>query len=470
MSNKNSIQLKNPEKSRMMLWANTFSECYPRGYLCTAFILMLPGYFFLFLFPWFAFEGISVLIEELPNIKATEYWLLVIVFCFFFSLKIFQLRFSRVQGLKISKELAPALYSLIAGVRELTKRPIIKDVVLTDQYELRIEATPRFGFPFLMSNTLVVGMPMLQTLSEAQFRGEVMRRFAQYASGRFRPTHWVYCTRLLWCQYQDALQKHKRISELPLRWFFSFYAPLFAGFTVPAARRDELAADSAVLEWLNDRDYFETVKSTAIAEVFLETGFWKELYQSLRKNSQITPRIKGDELYPFEKLEYISGHLKSKEFRRKCLQGAVAENQNIFNVAPVLRSRMDNIGQSKLRNVPIVEKTAAAACLGNARKNYMSIIDKLWYSTTFANWKAGDDKRRTDIKTIKKLSRKSQHQVLSIKEMLSYAQVARQLRGDPLYQSLRKILKRNFRHLCLVSLSWGGLQRKRKTPPPNDIS
>jgi len=480
MLNKDSIRPKNSVKTRMMMRVNTFSERYPRGYLCTALVLMLPGYFFLFLFPWFAFEGISVLVEELPSMNTAEYglmgqglttavWLLVIVLCLFFSLKIFQLRFPRVQGLRMSKELAPALYSLIAGVRELTRRPTIKDVVLTDQYELYIDATPRLGFPFLMSNTLVIGMPMLQTLSEAQFRGEVMRRLGQCASGRFRPTHWIYRTRLLWCRYQDALQKRKRISELPLRWFFSFYAPLFAGFTVPAARRDELAADVAVLEWLNDRDYFETVKSSAIAEVFLDTCFWRKLYQSLRKNAQITSHVKSDVLSPFEKLEHISGHLKSKEFRRKCLQEAIAEEQNIFNVAPVLRTRMDNIGQSKLRDVPIVEKTAATACVGNARKNYVLIIDKLWRSTTFAHWRAAEKQQRVDIQTVKALSQKSRRRILGVKEMLSYAQIAKRLRGDSLRSSLRKIVKRNFRHLWAASLSWSVFQRKQKTTPPNDI-
>ncbi len=480
MPNKNSIRSKKSEIPILTIWVNAFAERYPRGYLCAALLLMLPGYFFLFLFPWFVVEGVSVLIEGLLNSKTTEYWLtehgltvavwlLVIVLCVFFSLKIFQLHFPRVQGLKMSKELAPALYSLIAGVRKLTERPAIKDVVLTDQYELRIEATPRLGFPLLMSNTLVVGMPMLQTLSEAQFRGEVMRRFGQCASGRFRPTHWIYRTRLLWCKYQDALQKRKRIGELPLRWFFSFYAPLFAGFTVPAVRRDELAADGAVLEWLNDRDYFKTVKSSAIAEAFLDACFWRKVYQLLRENPQITSDMKSDALNPFEKLEHISGHLKSKEFRGKCLQGAFTENQNILKVSPVLRARMDNIGQSKLRDVPIVEKTAAAACLGNARKDYVSIINKLWRSTTFANWKANEEKQRADIKTVKALSQKSRHQILGIKEMFSYAQIAKRLRGDPLRSSLWKVLRRNFRRLWPASLSWNGFQRKQKNTPSNDI-
>jgi len=482
MLNKSSIiRQNNPGISRMRLRVNTFSERYPRGYLCIALVLMLPGYFFLFLFPWLVFEGVSVLLQELPNIKASEHWLMeywfvvdiqvvILLFCLFFSLQIFQLHFPRVQGLKISRELSPALYSLVAGVRKHTKRPAIRNVVLTDQYELRIETTPRSGFPLLTVNTLVVGMPMLQTLSEAQFRGEVMHRLGQYASGRFRPTHWIYRTRLLWCKYQDALQKRKHIGEFPLRWFFSFYAPLFAGFTIPAARKDELAADGTVLEWLNDRDYFETVKSSTIAEVFLETCFWRKVYQLLRENSRITSHIKNDTLNPFEKLEHISGHLKSKAFRGKCLQRAFAENQNIFKIGPVLRARMDNIGQSKLRDVPIVEKTAAAACLGNARKNYVSIIDKLWRSTTLVNWKADNEKQRADIETVKKLSLKSRRQILSIKEMLRYAQIAKRLRGDPLHKSLRKILKRSLGNLWSGFPGRNGFQRKQKTAPPDDIS
>ena len=465
MLNKDSTEQKEWVVSCTALRVNAFAERFPRGYLCIALVLMLTGYFFLFLFPYFAFEGISVLFAELPNIKTTEHWLtehwlvvetwfVILLVCLFFSQKIFRLHFPRVQGLKMSKELAPALYALIAGVHKLTQRPAIKDVVLTDQYELRIEATPRFGFPVLISHTLVVGMPMLQTLSEAQFRGEVMRRLGQYASGRFRPTHWIYRTRLLWCRYLDALQKRKRLSEMPLRWFFSFYAPLFAGFTVPAARKDELAADSAVLEWLNDRDYFETVKSSAIAEVFLDACFWKKVHQSLRKNSQ----TKKDILNPFEELEQVSGHLKSKAFRQKCLQKAFLADQDISKTRPALRTRMENIGQSKFRDVPIVEKSAAAACLGNARKNYLPVIGKLWHLTTFAAWKADDEKRRRDIKTIKALSRKSQHHVLNMTEMLCYAQIAKRLRSDPLHQSLRKILKRNLRNLWPDSLRRNGFQ------------
>jgi hypothetical protein len=175
-------------------------------------------------------------------------------------------------------------------------------------------------------------------------------------------------------------------------------------------------------------------------------------------------------LNPFEKLEHISGHLKSKDFRKKWLQSAFTADQDYSKIMPALRARMENIGQSKLRDVPIVEKTAAAACLGEARKNYVPIIDKLWKSTTFADWKATYDKRQHDIKTVKKLSRKSQKKALNINEILRYARIAKRLRGDSIWSSVRKIMKRNVKNVWPASLSRNMFQRKLKTTQQaNDI-
>jgi hypothetical protein len=263
----------------------------------------------------------------------------------------------------------------------------------------------------------------------------------------------------LWCKYYDALQKRKRFGELPMRCFFSLYAPFFAMISVPAARQDELAADTAVLEWLNDRDYFETIKSSTIAQIFLDDNYWRNVYQSALKN----PQRAKNALNPFEKLEHISGHLKSKDFRQKWLQRAFEADQDLLKVTPSLQTRMENIGQSTLRDVPIVEKTAAAVCFGEARKNYVPIIDKLWRSTTFAQWKEDYDKRRKDIDAVKNLSRKSQKKVLNVREMLRYARIAKRLRGDPLRRSVRKIMKRNLKNSWAASLGRSLFHRKLKT-------
>ena len=451
------------------LWVSAFAERQPRGYLVVSVILMSLGYLSLLLFPLLVIEGISVLARELPNVKTVGHWLVVevwfaiILFCLFISQQIFSLRFCRVPGIKMSKELTPDLYALIADVRKHTERPLVRNIVLTDQYELRIEETPRFGYPFMASNTLVIGMPMLQTLSMEQFHGELLRLFSQYAGGRIRVTHWLYRTRLLWQKYHASLKKSRRIGDMPLRWYFALYAPLYERFTVPAARMDELAADLAVLEWLNDRDYFDTIKSGVIAEKFLDTHFWKNVYQAALKN----PDAK---LSPFKKLENISGYLKSKDFRQKCLKTAFKETQDFSSTEPSLHARMDNICQAQLREAPLVEKTAAELCLGNARKNYVPLIDKLWRSASFPKWREDYDKRKESLREVKKLSRKSQKHTLNISEIMCYARIAKQLRGDSRMKSVRKLLKRNLRHLWPASLSLKSVQSKLKVrQQANDI-
>ena len=453
----------------LALWANTFSVRYPKSYLASCLLFMLLGYVFLLLFPFLVFEGTAVLIKEVPHARTAEHWIVVevwsaiLLFCLFLSRQIFRLHFPRVSGLKLSKDLAPDLYTMIAKVRKYTSQPSIRNIVLTDQYELRIEETPLLGYPFATFNTLVIGMPMLQTLSEDQFRGELLRKFSQYSSGRFRSAHWLFCTRLLWQRYSDALNSRKRFGEMPMRWFFSLYTPLFEALTLPAARMDELAGDSAVLEWMNDCDYFEAVKSSTVAEIFLQAHYWRKVHKLSLKN----PTVK---INPFAELEHISGHLQSKEFRRKWLQGAFSAEQNILKAVPVLRQRMENIGQSKLHDVPIVEKTAAEILLGETRNNYVSIIDKLWHSTTFAQWKNDYEQRRADIGRVKKLSRKSQDTMLSFRELLLYAQLAKRLRGDSLHRSIVKLTKRNVVNFLPSNFSWNFFHRKIKsTQGSNDI-
>jgi hypothetical protein len=452
-----------------VLFISALAERYPRLYLGLALSFMVLGYAFMLLFPALVIAGITALAKALPHVKTSEHWIVVevwfgiLLFCLFLSQRVFQLQFPRVQGLKLSKELAPELYALLAKARKFVPRPAINELVLSDQFDVRIEQTPRFGYPFSSRNTLVIGLPLMQTLSQEQLQCLVLRKLCQYGGSRLRPYHWLHRSRLLWRKYLDALNKRQRFGEAPMRWFFSAYTPLFELLTLPAVRQDELAADSAVLEWINDRDYFDALKSSIIAAMFLESYFWRKVHQTALKNP-------GATLRPFEKLDHIDGHLKSKEFRGKWLKKAFIHEQDFSAAIPAFRQRMENIGQSALRDVPMVEQTAAASCLGDARRNYIPLMDKLWRSTTFVRWKADFEQRCADIKTVKALSHKSRKQALGLKEMLQYARLARQLRGDPRRKSYLKILKRNITRCIPGPLLRLGLPRRFKTTPEaNDI-
>jgi len=456
-------------KDQLAYWANVFSERHPKFYLYSAVSIMFLGYASFLLVPYLVIEGVTVLSREIPNAVTIEQWTIVggrsaiVLFFLFLSGQILRLHFPQVSGLKLSKELVPDLYRVIAEVRGDIPQPAINSVVLTDQYELRIEEAPCFGFPFVTTITLAIGMPMLQTLSEDEFRCELIKRLGQYSRGRFQPCHWLFRSRRLWRRYLDALNEHKRLGDTPLRWFFSVYSPLFEMLTLPAARMDELAGDDAALEWLNDKDYFVALKSSSIAEIFLKTDYWRKVYQAAAKNPKAT-------LKPFEKLEHISGYFGSHNLRRKWLCNSVVAKQNLSKATPVFSARMKNIGQSKLGDAPVsTEKTAAMTCLGAARKELVSSMDKHWHSTTCARWKADYLKRCADLKVAKKLSRKSYQQPLGPKEMLLYARLAKRLRGDPLRTSIEKLFKRNLETLLPSMPLWNAFHRKVKSIQGDDI-
>ena len=448
------------------LWVSAFAQRSPKLYLGFAVAIMLLGYAFLLVFPFVVIKGLVIFVGAMTAVGSLDQWLVisawgvVMVLCVLMTWQIFQLHFLRIPGFSVSKEMAPALYALVSKVRDSTPGPDIKNIIITDQYELTIEETPRTGYPLWTSSTLVIGMPMLQTLSEQQFYGELVHRFSQYACGRFHPYHWLYRTQRLWTRYFDALNKHHRLGNTPLRWFFSFYAPLFEILTLPACRMDELAGDSAALDWIHDREYFESTKSSVVADIFLDAYFWKKIYQSALVNPEL-------ELKPFAELDAMSGHLKSKDFRLKWLKGAFASNQDFSRPLPSLRIRMENMGQFQLRGVPIVEKTAAEVFLGNVRHKIVPILDALWRSTTYSSWKKNNKRRYDDFAFVKRLSKKSQQHMLTIKEVWCYAQLAKKLRGDSLRRSTFKLIKRNMQNFTMAA-ACSSLFHKEEKSAHND--
>ena len=462
-------RLQSKRKDQLAYWADVFSERHPKFYLYSAVSVMFLGYASFLLVPYLVIEGVTALSREIPNAVTIEQWAVVgsrsviVLFFLFLSGQIFRLHFPQVSGLKLSKEQVPGLYGVITKVRGDIPQPAINSVVLTDQYELRIVEAPCFGFPFLTTTTLAIGMPMLQTLSEGEFRCELMKRLGQYSRGRFQPCHWLFRSRRLWRRYLDALNAHKRLGDTPLRWFFSVYSPLFEMLTLPAARMDELAGDDAALEWLNDKDYFVALKNSSITEIFLKADYWRKVRQAAVKNPKAT-------LKPFQKLEHISGYLGSQDLRRKCLCNAVVAKQNLSKAIPVFSARMKNIGQSKLGDAPVAaERTAAVTCLGVARKELVSSMDKHWHSSTCAQWRADYRKRCADLSMVKKLSRKSYQQPLGPREVLLYARLAKRLRGDPLRSSIEKLFKRNLEALLPSAPLWNAFHRKVKSIQGDDI-
>jgi hypothetical protein len=435
---------------RIADWIDGFASQFSLGYLLATTLLAFLGYLVVILFPFLAYKSVDIVFRALLAPATGSSWYLVGGFtllagvCSLVTLRIFQTSFVKAPGILIDRDIAPELFKLIDDVRKHYKAPAFKDVIITEALEMRIQELPNFGYPIWPQRHLVIGLPLLQTTAPKHFRSEMARLIAQHSRKGRKTTDWLHRTCNLWNEYHIALNDSRRFGEQPLRWFFQLYAPLMNLLALPAKRMNELAADSAALDFVNGDDLFEAIKYRTVNNLYLRTQFWPRI----RKMALHNPH---DPLAPTSNLEALAQIAFADIDTRSWLQAAYNTPHSPEDDFPSLRQRMHNIGHSRLRAIPAVRASAAGLYLREARKDLTPAIDKLWRVTTLPQWVQEHKTHRRNVRRIRKLSKKSHYSTLSLKEMLRYASIANQLKQEPRYKSLCKLAKRNLKNYRFLS-------------------
>ncbi len=450
--------------SRLVSPVENLAKKNQRVYLILSVAVAIAGYVYLLFSPAVVLTAFYFLHELIPAVQNNQDWAVVgvisfiAILCMYASVRTVQLKFSHVKGLKVSKEMTPDLFDVIAEVRSHFKRPAIKNVVITEKFECRIESVPRLGIPVASFNTLVIGLPLMQTLSPEEFRCELSRCIGQHSKIIPSLTLFIYKSHNLWSMYNESLRKYKKFGTSPLRWFFKTYSRLFETIAAPAIRMEELEADLFALEYINEDEVFEALKSEAISRALLKTHYWPNVRSMVMKHPNIA-------IKPFANLENAVRTEALQNNRKKWLGEAYLTGQFPGDLMPSFRQRMEYIGHSKMRSIPVLGMNSAEKYLGDTRKNIIPIIDKLWRSTTLSHWVREYKEQRRDIGKIKDLSRKSQKNILWPKDIICYACLAKKLRGYTFRSSVNKLMRRNMRNATPEFIS-SRLQSQQRS---NDI-
>ncbi len=438
--------------SGLVFRVETLADKNPRAYLILALIAAVAGYAYLLFSPAVVLTTFYFLHEMIPAVKSNQDWApigvisLIAILFIYSSVRTVQLKFSHVKGLKLTKEMTPDLYEVISEVRSHFKRPKIKNVVITEKFECRIESIPRLGIPVASFNTLVIGLPLLQTMSPEDFRYELSRCIGQHSKILPSLTLFVYKSHNLWTMYNESLGKYKKFGTSPLRWFFKTYSRLFGIIAAPAIRMEELEADLFALEYINEKDVFEALKSEAISRTLLNTHYWPNVRKMVMKHPNIA-------IKPFANLENAVRTEALQNNRKKWLSDAYLSGQLPGDLMPSFRQRMEYIGHAKMRSIPVIGMNSAEKYLGDTRKNIIPIIDKLWRSTTLSNWVREYKEQRRDIGKINDLTRKAQKHILWPKDIICYACLAKKLRGYSMASSVNKLMRRNIHNITPAFIS-----------------
>jgi len=339
------------------------AEICPRGYLLAATVLALAGYGWLLLFPWLVLAGISAVYEALTAQPAVAWsrlliWSTVTAGSALVTWRMARYRPTLPAGVVLDREKAATLFDLVDELGRHYRRPGIDRVVISEEFALELVKTPYCALPLWSMNTLVIGLPLIQGLSPTQFRCALARRLGQFSKRRNPLGNWLYQLRQVWPQYAIAPRAPDPGFQ-PVRWFFLFFAPLYQRISLPAARLDELVADSYAMEVCSDEEMLDTISTETVCRLYLEEKYWPTYRKLTARVREIMPKphagmssvlragLQGD---------------KSQEWIKKAMEREPLDDDPM----PSLAKRVENIGHRKPRMNGIAPDSAATVYLDAA--------------------------------------------------------------------------------------------------------
>ena len=348
----------------------------PRFYISCVTLVAIFGYAFVLLFPLLVLAGLLNIYTELVVSDVTDWqaaltWLVIVLVAALISYRSTQIKLKPPVGLTLTEAKAPGLFKLVQQHRSYYKRPTIHRIVITEQYELDIVKTPMWALPVWSTNTMIIGLPVMQCLSPEQFECMVARRIGQF-SKRYNPvTNWLYQLRSIWQQYRVSYNQQKGFGIEPLKWFYSVYAPMYSMLSVYAARQDELNADTYAMELFNDKDVLEMITADALCRWYLHNQYWPAVVKIASIETKSLPT-------PHTKMSSAVRAIKNGEQLDKLIDNAYREQPLTRNATPSLQDRISNIGHQKPCMGKGTSENAAVFYLGASVKGVVDIVDKLW--------------------------------------------------------------------------------------------
>ena len=345
-------------------------------YLGAVTVLAVTGHAYVMLFPALFLTGIlsiyaSITAAEPIDIMAVIAWAVIAIIAGLVSFRALQFKPTRPVGLALTNDKVPELFTLVHEIRSQHKRPAIHRIVVTGNYDIDIVRTPKWALPFQLSNTLLIGLPVMQSLSPRQFECLLAGRIGQFSMRDNLLTNWLYQQRAIWSQYRAAYRTQKGFGVEPLKLFFAVYTPFYKSVSTRAARQDKLKADSYAMQLYNDEEVREMITADSLCRWFLNKQYWPAVYKMAAADTK-TPPAPHTKMAPTVYTNINGGKLQS--FMAKVAEYTPPSN----STEPCLQSRIENIGHEKARMASPATKTAAAEYLGGSLKNVIALVDKLW--------------------------------------------------------------------------------------------
>jgi hypothetical protein len=257
-------------------------------------------------------------------------------------------------------------------------------VLITDEMNAAVVQRPLLGLVGWPRNYLVLGLPLLESLSPDEALAVVAHEYGHLAGSHGRFGAWIYRLRHTWGTIQQLASGWEGIGGRFLRRIVEWYAPYFNAYTFVLARANEYEADAASADLVGAATAANALKRVNIAAA-RHAAFFDDVFKGLRDLPE-PPRDVA--------LQWAQRARATPEhgLATRLLAASLQSEPSPFDSHPVLRDRLRALpGEADRVDAPpssLDAATAADAWLGPQATTLREELQQQWAREIEPRWQA----------------------------------------------------------------------------------
>jgi len=282
------------------------------------------------------------------------------------------------EGTEVNASQSPQLFAMIDELRRQLGAPKFHHVLIDDDFNAGVVQIPRLGIFGGYRNYLMIGLPLMKSLTVEQFKAVLAHEFGHLAKGHGRMSNWIYRQRRRWGRLMYALETNESRGKFLFQSFINWFSPYFNAYSFPLARANEYEADATSARLTSPRSAAEALTSVNVLGCYLDERYWPHIHRQADEQPQ-------PGFLPYSSM----GHHVGKEVDETSAQGwleqAMARKTTSSDTHPALSDRLKAIGETP-HVAPPAPGHASDRLLGDVLSGIVETFDKNWRDNILPAW------------------------------------------------------------------------------------
>ncbi|MEH7012369.1 M48 family metallopeptidase [Neobacillus niacini] len=322
----------------------------------------------------------------------------------FFIIKALIVKMEMPKGYYLKENEAPELEKTIEDLSKKLKTPKIHAIVLNTEYNAAVLQHLKFGLFGPKQNILLIGVPLLSSLTREQFTSVLAHELAHISHSDTAFGAMIYRVRRTWAQLMNSLETNEQFGTFLFRKFIKWFYPRFSAYTFVMARQQEYAADAAAAKVTSPEAVRDSLCTIYVRGQYFDRDFFDDLFDECSKTNKVPKPYSHFFRYAQKLNDSVLDAYLNEE---------LAIESGVFDTHPCLLDRLKAVGME-----PVIMKnkeTAIEYFFANP-DSILESFNQSWLEYNGEKWNEeiasfNDAKQRLEeLETIKELDLHGQYE------------------------------------------------------------